>query len=143
MPGKQAFHSIQGRKEKTAAPPDNIPEKLPLINYLFKYTICYLSLYFLHIFTTRPLRASSAMALGITIRPLKKSAKSHTNSSFRAEPIMIQATTNKEYTFAALSPNRYFALIRPKKCQPRIVENAKNKRHGRHRYAVTQDTLPV
>ena len=96
IPGKQDFHRYKKGKKKAAAPPDNIPEKLPLINYLFYYAICYLRLYLLHICTTRPLRASRAMALGITIRPLKKSAKSHTSSSFRAEPMIIQATTNKE-----------------------------------------------
>lgn len=71
-------------------------EKLPQKYHLFYCIRCYLLLYLLHICTTRPLKASKAMALGITIRPLKKSAKSHTSSSFRAEPIMIQATTNKE-----------------------------------------------
>ncbi len=46
--------------------------------------------------TTSPLSASSARTFGMTIRPLKKSAKDHTSSSFRQEPITMQATTIRE-----------------------------------------------
>lgn len=46
--------------------------------------------------TTSPLSASSARTFGMTIRPLKKSAKDHTSSSFRQEPITMQTTTIME-----------------------------------------------
>ena len=47
-------------------------------------------------FTTTPLNASNAMIFGITISPLKKSARAHTSSSFSAEPMTMQSTTMKE-----------------------------------------------
>ncbi len=69
------------------------------------------------------------MILGITISALKKSASSHTKSTFSVEPIIIKITTQQEYILTAFSPNRYFTLIEPKKCQLRMVEKAKNNRH--------------
>lgn len=38
----------------------------------------------------------SARTFGMTISPLKKSAKDHTSSSFRQEPITMQTTTIRE-----------------------------------------------
>lgn len=55
-----------------------------------------LSPYFRLICTTRPPSARSAMALGITMSPLKKSASDHTSSSFRVEPMTMQITTSRE-----------------------------------------------
>ena len=46
--------------------------------------------------TTSPLSARSARTFGMTISPLKKSAKDHTSSSFRQEPITMQTTTIRE-----------------------------------------------
>ena len=46
--------------------------------------------------TTSPLSASSARTFGMTMRPLKKSAKDHTSSSFRLDPITMQTTTIME-----------------------------------------------
>lgn len=45
---------------------------------------------------TSPLSARSARTFGMTISPLKKSAKDHTSSSFRQEPITMQTTTIRE-----------------------------------------------
>lgn len=45
---------------------------------------------------TSPLSARSARTFGMTISPLKKSAKDHTSSSFRQEPITMQTTTISE-----------------------------------------------
>ena len=45
---------------------------------------------------TSPLSARSASTFGITISPLKKSARDHTSSSFRQEPITMQTTTIRE-----------------------------------------------
>ncbi len=45
---------------------------------------------------TSPLSARSARTFGITISPLKKSARDHTSSSFRQEPITMQTTTIRE-----------------------------------------------
>ena len=45
---------------------------------------------------TSPLSARSARTFGMTISPLKKSAKDHTSSSFRQEPITMQTTTINE-----------------------------------------------
>ena len=45
---------------------------------------------------TSPLSAKSARTFGMTISPLKKSAKDHTSSSFRQEPITMQTTTIRE-----------------------------------------------
>ena len=45
---------------------------------------------------TSPLSARSARTFGMTISPLKKSARDHTSSSFRQEPITMQTTTTRE-----------------------------------------------
>ena len=45
---------------------------------------------------TSPLSARSARTFGMTISPLKKSARDHTSSSFRQEPITMQTTTIRE-----------------------------------------------
>lgn len=45
---------------------------------------------------TSPLSARSARTFGMTISPLKKSARDHTSSSFRQEPITMQTTTISE-----------------------------------------------
>ena len=45
---------------------------------------------------TSPLSARSASTFGMTISPLKKSARDHTSSSFRQEPITMQTTTIRE-----------------------------------------------
>ena len=45
---------------------------------------------------TSPLSARSARTFGMTISPLKKSAKDHTSSSFRQEPITMQTITIRE-----------------------------------------------
>ena len=51
------------------------------------------------------------MALGITISPLKKSARTQTRTTFKAEPKTMTTTTSRDYTLAAFFPNRYSALI--------------------------------
>lgn len=85
--------------------------------------------YFLYIPITTPLSANNAIAFGITIRPLKQSANCQTNSTFNVDPTIINNITIKEYIFTAFCPNKYFTFIRPKKCHPSIVENAKNNKH--------------
>ena len=64
-----------------------------------QYTFCRnLFLFYLSFeaLATSPLSASSARTFGITISPLKKSAKDHTSSSFRLEPTTMQTTTIRE-----------------------------------------------
>lgn len=92
------------------------------------YNIYYLADPFLLSFTTKPLSAANAKIFGMTMSALKKSASSHTKSTFNVEPRRINKTTKQEYILTAFSPNRYFTLIAPKKCQLRIVENAKNNK---------------
>ena len=75
-----------------------------------------------------PLSAQRAIAFGITIRPLKKSERFHTRSTFNVEPTTTKQITSKEYTFEAFSPNKYFTFTSPKKCHPKIVENAKKNK---------------
>ena len=64
----------------------------------------------------------------MTIRPLKKSERDHTKSTFSVDPTTTKTMTSREYMIVAFVPNRYSMLTFPKKCQPRIVENAKKNR---------------
>ena len=52
-----------------------------------------ITIYFLSIATTTPDKASSASRFGTAIRPLKRSAKAQTKSTFSVEPTRMNTTT--------------------------------------------------
>ena len=68
------------------------------------------------------------MRFGITIRPLKRSDRFHTRSTFSREPRKTNTTTISENGTTAFFPNRYCTFCLAKKYHPTMVENAKNRR---------------
>lgn len=79
-------------------------------------------------FTTKPESATRAITLGITINWIKHISKLPHKVVGKAGTEEYNATAMTEYTAVAFLPNRYSTLILPNIFQPRIVENAKNKR---------------
>ena len=93
--GKQPLRASAHKKRQPMPTIHVLPPFYPIIYVIFPghMTGSYLSF---EARATRPLSARSARTFGMTISPLKKSARDHTSSSFRQEPITMQTTTIRE-----------------------------------------------
>ena len=74
---------------------------------------------------TQPVKAKSAIALGITINWLNKSESPHTKSLSPTVPRKMNTNATRMKGFCAFSPNKYVTFTFANKFHPRIVENAK------------------